>query len=97
MEVRCEVEVEETAAGGELNLLKKLFSSLALSRVPTARPRPHGNANGKTHRINANAIAKKLPPTRNIHRIVSSHTRQLCLAPTTGKAAVHMPSLYVAL
>ena len=29
-------------------------------------------AYGKTHRINANAIAKKLPPTRNIHRIVSS-------------------------
>ena len=30
-----ELEVEATAAGGELNLLKKVFSSLALSRVPT--------------------------------------------------------------
>ena len=34
----------------------------------------HGNAYGKTHRINANAIAKKRPSTRNIHRIVSVHT-----------------------
>ena len=50
----------------------------------TLRLVPHGNAYGKTHRINA--IAKKLPSTRNIHRIVSVHTRQLRLAPTTGKS-----------
>ena len=66
-------------------------------RTAFLRPRLHGNAYGKTHRINANAIAKKLPSTRNIHRIVSSHTRQLRLHPTAGKAAVHMPNLYVAL
>jgi len=46
------------------------MTNLLVNNEHSVRPRPHGNAYGKTHRINANAIVKKLPSTRNIHRIV---------------------------
>ena len=80
----------------QMSLLELKEESLVRMFLPL-KPRLHGDKNGKTHRSNANAIAKNLPSPRNIHRIVSNSTRRLRLHPNAGKATVHMPNLYVAL